>query len=131
MTESLFGIGYYAAREMGMSKEEILKLIGTDEEVDDVDREIVEAYEIFTSTTIAQNKQKRSKRELISNCVTSLKKDLEDCDHILDLIFKEIQKRKLENLSIVELFNLGTKITEIKDKKMDTLLKYKNLLLEA
>ena len=131
MTESLFGIAYYALRERGISQKEILKVMATDREVDDVDRGIVEAYEIFTPMSIAQIKEKRSKRELITNCIASLKKDLEDCDHILDLIFMEIQKRKLENLSLTELFRLKTKNTEIKDKKMDTLLKYKNLLLEA
>ena len=52
--------------------------------------------------------------------------DLKNCDQTHDLIIKEIKKRKLDNLSLAELLRWETKIIEIKDKKMDALIKYKH-----
>ncbi len=130
MAEDFLSIGFYELRDRGMSVEEILKLIGTDREVDDVDRGILEAYEFFTPFEIARKEEERSKRELTLECIATLKKDLENYDRTRGLIFMEIQKRNLANLSIVELFNLETKIAKTKDKTINAFLKFKNILLE-
>lgn len=129
MSDDFLEEAYYELRWRGLSKEEILNELGGDKGLDDVDRGILEAYEIFTSMAIAKRNKEESKKNLIIDCISSLEKDIQSSDQTLDLITKEIKKRKLENLSLDELLKFKIKMLNIKYKKMDALLKYKNLHL--
>lgn len=130
MKDSLFATAYYALRYQGYSMEEIIKSLEIDGKPDDINRGICEGYEICTATVIAKMKEKESNKKFILNGIASLQQDFDDCDYYHGQIFMEIEKRKLENLSMKELFELEARVMEMKDKKMDEMIKYKNFLRE-
>ncbi|UCD10946.1 MAG: hypothetical protein JSU88_09755 [Nitrospinaceae bacterium] len=131
MFKGLGAKAYYSLRAKGISKEKILELLGTDKEVDEVDRGIVNAYEIFTQIEISNIKKRQARKNYVSDCIASLQKDIDDCDHIHGRFFNEIEKRKIENLSLAELIKYEGELLKMKDRKMDALLKYKNLHIEV
>lgn len=122
---------FYELRNRGMSVEEILENMTFDTELHATHcRENLEKLDIFTPFELARMEKEESMRKCTLKCIDIMIKEFENYDRTRGLIFMEIQKRNLANLSIIELFNLEIKIAKIKDETINAFLKFKNILLE-